>query len=140
MGLSGAMGAWQAIELWFFSRWCWQQTAITQLSEIPRNGIPPKVEGSFRSTMGLSSQDGPSLPVRRSVMASQPSCPAAVGIASFLSLSQGLDEAVLRTISNARTPPTHVNHGQKWRVFSSSCSNRQEDQATCSIQLVLCFL
>lgn len=100
LSLMGAAEGWQRSSMplrlgWEICPW------LSERWQLPRSGIPPKVEGSFRSTMGLSSQDGPSLPVRRSVMASQPSCPAAVGVAPFLSLSQGLDEAVLRTISNS---------------------------------------
>lgn len=62
-------------------------------------------------------------------MAPQTSRTAALGLAPSQSLSQGLDEAVLKTEGNARVPSTHVNYDRKWRVFSAWCHNRQKIQS-----------
>ncbi len=90
------------------------------------------------SILSPASQGGPSLPGRVSDMAPQTSCSAALGLAP--SHSQGLDEAVLKTIGNARAPANRAKCDQKRRVFSTWCHNRQEDPVTCPIELVLRFL
>lgn len=63
-------------------------------------------------------------------MAPQTRHPTALGLALSQSLSQGLDEAVLRC--HRQCPGSGV--------FSAWCHNRQEDPASCPIELVLCFL
>ena len=93
-----------------------------------------------RSTMGPASQGSLPLTGWRSDMAPQIRHPAALGLAPSQYLSQGLDEAVLRTVDNARAPSARANYGQKWRVFSTWCHNRQENPANCPIEMILRFL
>ncbi len=76
-----------------------------------------------------ASQSGSSLQGRGSDMASQTSCPATLGLATSQPIPQGLDEAVLRTLSNARAPSTRAHYDLKWRIFSAWCRDRQVDPA-----------
>ena len=82
----------------------------------------------------------PSLASGGSNLASQASCPAAVGLVPPQPQPQGLSEAVLETISNARAPSTRANYQQRWRLYSSWCQDRGFDPKTCSAAVVLHIL
>ncbi|CAB1457878.1 unnamed protein product [Pleuronectes platessa] len=71
--------------------------------QVAREALVPNAPSpGSRSTMGPASQGRPPLTSRRSDMAPQSRHPAALGLAPSQYLSQRLDEAVLRTINNAR--------------------------------------
>ncbi|KAL0186170.1 hypothetical protein M9458_017840, partial [Cirrhinus mrigala] len=66
----------------------------------------------------------------------------AVGPAPLVSgrESMNLSESVLSTISQARAPSTRRLNALKWSVFSTWCSTRGEDPASCDILVILSFL
>ncbi|KAI2656145.1 Transposon Ty3-G Gag-Pol polyprotein [Labeo rohita] len=51
-----------------------------------------------------------------------------------------LPENVLNTISQARAPSTRRLYALKWSVFSTWCSTRGKDPASCDISVILSFL
>lgn len=63
-----------------------------------------------------------------------------MGMALAQSLSEDLDEAVLRKINSSKAPSTWSNYFSKWRIFSTWCHDRQLDPAKCDTSLVLRFL
>ena len=74
-----------------------------------------------QSTLGPTGQGGRPLTGGGPDLASQTCSSAALGMAPTQSLSQRLDEAVLRTKGHAQDPSTHANYNQKWRVFLTWC-------------------
>lgn len=93
-----------------------------------------------RPTLASTGQIGPSFAGAGADLASQSSCSSVVGLAPPQSLPQGLNEAVLETINNARAPSTRANYQQRWKLFSLWCKNGGLDPKTCSIASVLHFL
>ncbi len=79
---------------------------------------PPVALAWFTVNLGPFHSD------RESDIALQTSCPAALGLAPSQSLSQGLEEAVLSTIGNAKATSSHANYDQR-RVFSTWCHKIQ---------------
>ena len=110
-------------------------TPVARETLVPRSaaagpGIP----------MASTSQERPLVPGRGSDLAPQAADSAALGLASPEPLSEGLDEAVLDTMRNARAPSTRANYDHKWKCFSSWCLANQVSPVTCSISHVLRFL
>ena len=99
----------------------------------------PSAAGS-RIPMASASQEGSLVPSQGSDLAPQAGNVAALGLAAIEPLSQGLDEAVLETMRNARAPSTRACYDHKWKVFSSWCLANQVNPVTCSVSLVLRFL
>ncbi|KAI2664125.1 ORF V: Enzymatic polyprotein [Labeo rohita] len=54
--------------------------------------------------------------------------------------SENLPEGVLNTISQARAPSTRRLYALKWSVFSTWCSTRGKNPASCDISVILSFL
>ncbi|KAL0165985.1 hypothetical protein M9458_037829, partial [Cirrhinus mrigala] len=54
--------------------------------------------------------------------------------------SENFPEGVLNTISQARAPSTRRLYALKWSVFSTWCSTRGKNPASCDISVILSFL
>ncbi len=52
----------------------------------------------------------------------------------------GLPQAVVETITQARAPSTRRAYALKWSLFANWCSSRREDPRRCTTGVVLSFL
>ncbi|KAL0204650.1 hypothetical protein M9458_002668, partial [Cirrhinus mrigala] len=97
------------------------------------------VPAALHSPLADSPETGPPLSGERNNMAP----PArSVGSAPLVSGRDPgyLPENVLNTISQARAPSTRRLYTLKWSVFSTWCSTRGKDPASCDISVILSFL
>ena len=74
-------------------------------------------------------------------MASEPSRPAPLGLASAEPVTECLDESVQETLNNARAPSTRAGYALRWRIFSGWCHSMDiEAAAACPVPHMLRFL
>ncbi len=95
---------------------------------------------STRPSLAVTNQSRPSHSGGGSDLAPESSHVTTLGLASAQSISHELEEAVAKTINNAKAPSTWENYSSRWRVFSKWCQDRNIDPAGCGLEFILCFL
>ncbi len=95
---------------------------------------------STRPSLAVTNQSRPSHSGGGSDLAPESSHVTTLGLASAQSISHKLEEAVAKTINNAKAPSTWENYSSRWRVFSKWCQDRNIDPAGCGLEFILCFL
>ena len=89
------------------------------------------------SAMAVAEQGRHAGTSRRADMASEPSRPEPLGLAS----TERLDASVQETLNNARAPSTRASYALRWRIFSAWCQSMAiEPAAACPVPHVLRFL
>ncbi|KAI2659616.1 enzymatic polyprotein [Labeo rohita] len=101
--------------------------------------IPTSFTSSTRPSLAITNQSRTSYPGGGSDLAPKSSHPT-LDLASAQSVSHELEEAVAKTINNAKAPSTWENYSNRWRVFSKWCQDRNLNPADCGLESILCFL
>ncbi len=111
--------------------------AVAGQSVVPIFNIPPQ-----RASSGASRQEGPSVPSRGLDISPPSRTVETVGLASEGAqlTDSGLSTEDFETILHSRAPSTRKLYALKWRVFTSWCSDHQQDPVNCTVGTVLEFL
>ncbi|XP_077371178.1 uncharacterized protein LOC144014787 [Festucalex cinctus] len=104
--------------------------------------VPPAPSTVLRRAVASPRQGGPVVSTGRSGLASRPSAPSRMCLATEgpQPLLTGCTESVTRTILNARAPSTRQQYANKWKLFVTWCGERGVDPVSCSIPTILVFL
>ncbi|XP_077367689.1 uncharacterized protein LOC144011105 [Festucalex cinctus] len=104
--------------------------------------VPPAPSTVLRRAVASPRQGGPVVSTGRSGLASRPTAPSRMCLATEgpQPLLTGCTESVTRTILNARAPSTRQQYANRWKLFVTWCGERGVDPVSCSIPTILDFL
>ncbi|XDV51168.1 hypothetical protein PO909_020095 [Leuciscus waleckii] len=102
--------------------------------------VPTSPTSGTGPSVATTNQNRPSLSSGGTDLAPEPSHVTTLGLAPTEPLSCQLEEAVRKTINNAKAPSTWDNYSSKWRVFSNWCQDKNLDPTNCGLDSILCFL